>query len=309
MATLVAVFAVGSIGLAASSASACGGGYGKYGGYYKSYYPRYVERVYVKQPVVVSPTFAPAHSLVVVMPGDSWFSICSREYGTPNVWGQVAAFNGIPQNMQLAGGMQLRLPVIHPNGNFSLSSAPPAPAMAPQGIAGGFPQGMPAGMQFPQQGGQFGQPMQQFGQPMQQPGPQSPTAPQMPLAGASNIGAIRPIDSATVNNLLGLPTGQPAAQNAGPAVQQQLPSILIGSIMSINGQQLGENRGVVRLIVNGSPVALEILEWTATEAKVRIPAELPAGLQAQIEILRADGSVVAKDAVQLAAAPKVASTN
>ena len=67
--------------------------------------------------------------------------------------------------------------------------------------------------------------------------------------------------------------------------------------MSINGQQLGENRGTVRLIINGSPVALEIMEWTATEAKVRIPADLPAGLQVQIEILRADGSAVAKDAV------------
>jgi len=66
---------------------------------------------------------------------------------------------------------------------------------------------------------------------------------------------------------------------------------VIGSIMTINGQPLGDGRGTVRLIVNGSPVALEIVEWSATAAKVRIPAELPAGTQAQIEILRADGSV------------------
>ena len=85
-----------------------------------------------------------------------------------------------------------------------------------------------------------------------------------------------------------------------------VPSILIGSVMSINGQQLGDNRGTVRLIVNGSPVTLEIMEWSANGAKVRVPSDLPAGAQAQIEILRADGSVVAKDAVQLAAGQKVA---
>jgi hypothetical protein len=79
--------------------------------------------------------------------------------------------------------------------------------------------------------------------------------------------------------------------------------------MTINGQQLGDNRGTVRLIVNGSPIPLEIVEWSATGAKVRIPDNLPAGIQAQIEILRADGSVVAKDAVQLAAGQKMAAAN
>jgi hypothetical protein len=106
----------------------------------------------------------------------------------------------------------------------------------------------------------------------------------------------------------GPPAGQPGAPNADPS-NGQLPSIQIGSIMAINSPQLGENRGTVRLIVNGSLVPLEILEWSPTGAKVRIPADLPAGLQVQIEILRADGSAVAKDPVQLAAAPKMAAAN
>jgi hypothetical protein len=83
---------------------------------------------------------------------------------------------------------------------------------------------------------------------------------------------------------------------------------VIGSVMAINGQPLGEARGTVQLIVNGSPVGLEILDWNASAAKVRIPADLPIGLQVQIEILRADGSVVTKDAVQLAAGQQVAAT-
>ena len=110
--------------------------------------PEYVQRVYVKEPVVVAPSFAPAHSLVVVMPGDSWFSICAREYGNSGPWSKVADFNGMPRNVQLTSGMQLRLPVINPDGSFSLSSAPAAIAMAPQGFAGGFPQGLPQGAQF-----------------------------------------------------------------------------------------------------------------------------------------------------------------
>ena len=124
-----------------------------------------------------------------------------------------------------------------------------------------------------------------------------------PEAGSKNIGTVTQRIADQLTGMPGLPNGQPAAPNAGPT-DRPLPSILIGSIMTINGQPLGDNRGTVRLIVNGSPVALEIVEWSANAAKVRIPADLPAGIQVQIEILRADGSVVAKDAVQLAAGPE-----
>src|SRR3954465_2225327 len=145
MTTLVAVFSLGSVGLTAASALACHGG-GGYGGYSSHYYPEYVHPVYVQeQPGGVAPTFAPAHSGIVVMPGDSWFSICSREYGNTGIWSRVADFNGIPQNMQLTGGSRFRLPVINPNGSFSLSSAPAAIAMPPQGFAGGGPPGWRAG--------------------------------------------------------------------------------------------------------------------------------------------------------------------
>ena len=92
----------------------------------------------------VAPIFAPAHSLIVVLPGDSWFSICSREYGNSSVWSRIAEFNGMPQNLPLTVGMQLRLPVINPNGALSISSAPAMFAPG-QGFAGGFPQGQPQG--------------------------------------------------------------------------------------------------------------------------------------------------------------------
>src|SRR4051795_10364479 len=101
MTTLVIVLTLGSVGFTATDTLACHGASGGYGGYSSHYSPQYVQRVYVKeQPVIVAPTFAPAHSLIVVVPGDSWFSICSREYGNTSIWSRVADFNGIPQNMQ-----------------------------------------------------------------------------------------------------------------------------------------------------------------------------------------------------------------
>jgi hypothetical protein len=348
---LVAVLTLGSANLATTNALACHGGSG-YGGYSSHYHPEHVRTVYVReQAVTVAPTFAPVHSVVVAVPGDSGFSICAREYGNPGVWSKVADFNGMPQNLQFTSGMQVRLPVINPNGTFSLSSAPPALAAPPQGFAGtpqgfpqgapqGFAQGMPQGGQpgaqggFPQanglapqgqglapqqlpmgppQGASFGQQNPQVGPqgPMGAPasvGPQGPVAPQGREADSNNGPSITQRIADQLTGLPGLPNGEPAAANAG-STDRPLPSILIGSLMTINGQQLGDNRGTVRLIVNGSPVALEIVEWSANGAKVRIPTDLPAGIQAQIEILRADGSVVAKDPVQLAAGQKVAAAN
>ncbi len=345
MTALVAVLTIGSVGLMASNALAChGGGYG--GGYSSHYYPstQYVREVYVQ-----APTFAPAHSLIMVLPGDSWFSICVREYGNSVIWSKVADFNGMPQNLPLTIGMQLRLPVINPNGSLSLSSAPAAFAMAPQGFAGGIPQGLPQGAQFGQQpgssqansltpqsqgfasqqvqmgipqGSQFGPQAggpqaSQLGQQGQQLAPRAPVAPQAPVADSKHIGIAPQFNDANQTNGMtsghpGLPNGQAAAPNAAGNVapsDRPLPSILIGSLMSISGQQLGNERGMVHLNVNSTTRMLEIVEWTASSAKVKVPADLPAGIQAQIEILRADGSVVTKDTVQLVAGQELAAGN
>src|SRR6478752_4623442 len=113
---LVGVLAVGSIGFAATSVLAANGSY-PYGG---RPYPTNAPRAYITQvaPGQGGGSFAPAHPIVAVQPGDSLLSICQREYGNPNIAGKVAEFNRIPQNVQLSPGMQVRLPVINPNGSF-----------------------------------------------------------------------------------------------------------------------------------------------------------------------------------------------
>ena len=113
----------------------------------------------------------------------------------------------------------------------------------------------------------------------------------------------------------GAPNGVANGQPNGPAAPapaangRPLPSIVIGSLMSIGGQQLGNDRGMVHLIVNGQPRMLEVVEWNANGAKVKIPADLPAGIQAELDIIRADGSIVTKDQVQLAAGQNLAAAN
>lgn len=116
--------------------------------------------------------------------------------------------------------------------------------------------------------------------------------------------------SGAPNGQPGIASGQgaPAAPNAAPN-GRPLPSIVIGSLMSIGGQQLGNDRGMVHLNVNGTTRMLEVVEWTASSAKVKIPADLPAGAQAQLEIIRADGSTVTKDQVQLTAGQQLAAGN
>jgi hypothetical protein len=76
--------------------------------------------------------------------------------------------------------------------------------------------------------------------------------------------------------------------------------VAIGSILTLDGQSLGDGRGSVRLVVNGLALPVEVLEWNASVVKVQLPQlDLAGALKAQIEVLRADGSLASKSAVEL----------
>jgi hypothetical protein len=340
---LVAVLTIGSLGLAAGSASACGGGGGyKYGGGYHNYHKKvYVKKVYV-QPIVVEPCYYPQHCFAIVCPGDTWFTLSLREYGRPHLWKKIAIFNGLPLNAGLAAGMQLRLPEIHPNGALLPSSAPaPVALAAPVGLpaAGGIPQAN----FVPQGGSQFGptSPQANFG-PQAGGLPQGANfaAPQgLPTSGAAmsapsmngatNFGGASVAPNGAPN--FGTPNGAPnmfqgngpMMPNASPNMSQpkieaptvetaptanirtvsteaRLPSVAIGSILSLDGQSLGDGRGSVRILVNGLALPVEVLEWNASVVKVQLPQlDLAGALKAEIEVLRADGSLASKSAVEL----------
>jgi len=348
---LVAVLTIGSLGLAAGSASACGGG--GYHGSYKNYHKKvYVKKVYV-QPVVVEPCYYPQHCFAIVCPGDTWFTLSLKEYGKPHLWKKIAIFNGLPLNAGLTPGMQLKLPEIHPGGVLRLSSAPApialaAPAGLPQArtIAGiGAPQanfipqgGSPAG--FPQ-GANFAAPQGlPNGQSMSAPafngaangapsmnapafggaqnGAPNFAAPNMsaPNGAASTLQGNGPIMPNSMPNAAPQNFGQPkieAPAAAAPAIEaapkanirtvsaeERLPSVAIGSILTLDGQSLGDDRGSVRLVVNGLALPIEVLDWNASIVKVQLPQlDLASALKAEIEVRRADGSLASKSAVEL----------
>ncbi len=318
---LVAVLALGSLGLAAGSVSACGGGGGGYkhgGGYggYNNYHNKvYVKKVYVRPVHVhVEPVCHPFHCFAIVNPGDTWFTLSLREYGKPHLWKKIAIFNGLPLSAGLVPGMQLKLPVIYPNGALLPSSAPapiafagPAPGglTAPGGVpAGGFPQGAPIGPQA-----NFSAPQgatriaPTFGAPSQ-------GAPNgaLSLNMSQGNGLIMP--NMTQPKLADATANFPTANIRTVALEtvateKRLPSVAIGSILSLDvmsqaGQSLGTSRGTVRLKVNGLALPIEVLEWNAEVVKIQLPQiELAGAMKAEIEVLRADGSVASKSAVEL----------
>jgi hypothetical protein len=176
--------------------------------------------------------------------------------------------------------------VINADGTLGASTAAPAPAnfgqpglggtLPGQGIA---PQGLPFGSQ-PQLGQQFGQ-------------PGLPQAPQLNMS-APNV----------------MPNQLPAAEAAQPATpaanirvatpEESFPSVAMGSILMLDGQSLGDMAGTVRMRINGLALPVKVLDWSADGAKIQLPQlELATAIEAEIEVIRADGSLASKSAINL----------
>jgi hypothetical protein len=93
-----------------------------------------------------------------------------------------------------------------------------------------------------------------------------------------------------------------ASSVAVAATEPALPSIAVGSTLVLDGQVFGETTGVARLRIGGLSLPIEVLEWTNTSAKIRLPeVDLTSPMKAEIEVLRADGSVASTTAVELKA--------
>jgi hypothetical protein len=70
----------------------------------------------------------------------------------------------------------------------------------------------------------------------------------------------------------------------------------------INGEAFGDKAGAARLRISGIAMPIEVLEWTPTGVKVRLPmVEITRATLAEIEVFRGDGSLAAKAPIQLTA--------
>jgi hypothetical protein len=95
------------------------------------------------------------------------------------------------------------------------------------------------------------------------------------------------------------PQGVPFAAQAAP-VEPTLPQVAIGSTLMLDGESLGTEKGIVRLQINGMTLPVEVIEWTGNAVKVQLPkADLSRAVKAELEVLRADGSLASNSAIEL----------
>jgi hypothetical protein len=93
--------------------------------------------------------------------------------------------------------------------------------------------------------------------------------------------------------------GVPVAKQVVPQ-EPTLPRVAIGSTLMLDGESLGTEKGIVRLQINGMTVPVEVIEWTAGTVKAQLPKmELTRAVKAELEVLRADGSVASNSAIEL----------
>jgi hypothetical protein len=210
-------------------------------GHYRSY-PVYVQSY--------SQAYEPFHCYYIVQPGDVFYTVSMKEYGTGAVASKIARFNQLPVNAQLVAGQRLMLPSVSANGVLSASRAP---------------------MPFVDA--------------------TSPTNYSNPVAKLSQPKTI--VNSNFSNSNL-------AANVTVAPTTPSLPSVAVGSTLVLDGQVFGESQGIARLRVGGLSLPIEVLEWTNSSAKIRLPeVELTGAMKAEIEVLRADGSMASKSAVEL----------
>jgi hypothetical protein len=228
--------------------SGYGGGHG--GGNYikKNYSSHYNQGGGYHEPNY-GQAYEPFHSSYFCQPGDSFYTVSLKEYGTSAVANHIARFNRLQPSAALVPGQRLMLPSVSAIGQLTQSRAP-APF-----VDGGVPNTVTA------------------------PTPvASPTAKLAPTAVPATL-------AAKVTEALSEPA---------------LPKVAVGSTLVLDGQEFGSEQGVARLRVSGLSLPIEVLEWTASSATVRLPkVELAGALKADIEVLRADGSLASKTGIEL----------
>ena len=189
--------------------------------------------------------YEPFHSLYICQPGDVFYTVAMKEYGTGAVASQIARFNQLPLNVQLVAGQRLMLPSVSANGVLSASRAP------------------------------------------------------MPFVDATSGGPFNN-PTAKLTTPKSLPTSNLASNVTVATTEPSLPSVAVGSTLVLDGQVFGEVQGIARLRVGGLSLPIEVLEWTNSSAKIRLPeVELTGAMKAEIEVLRSDGSVASKSAIEL----------
>jgi hypothetical protein len=202
----------------------------------------------VGQTANLGQAFEPFHSTYNTLPGDSFYTVSLKEYGTSANAGKIAQFNGMSEEAALVPGQQLVLPSIAADGTLSQSTAQVAQSFAPANNA------VAAG-----------------------------SLPATPVSFTSAAG-----------------TNDDAARTKVPA----------GSTLLVDGQDFGSKAGSAHLRIGGTFLKVAVAEWTSSSVKVSLPKADRAGTaNADLEIVRADGTIASRTNLEVVSAEEVASNN
>ncbi len=194
----------------------------------------------------VGQAFEPFHSTYNALPGDSFYTVSLKEYGTSKNAGAIAQFNAMPQDAALTPGQTLTLPSIAADGTLAQSDAPLA---------------------------------------------ESTSAP-------ANSTASAPATPASFTTAAG--SDEDVARTSVPA----------GSTLLVDGQQFGSKPGSARLRIGGGLMKLSVIQWTPNAVKVNLPkADQVGSTDADLEIVRADGSIASRTSLEVDSTEQVASNN
>jgi hypothetical protein len=87
------------------------------------------------------------------------------------------------------------------------------------------------------------------------------------------------------------------------------PKVTVGSTLLVDGQSFGDKQGAARLRVGGAALKVEVVEWNGSSVKIRLPQlDLDSSTNADIEVVRADGTLASKTGVELGSGTEVALT-
>jgi hypothetical protein len=257
---LIAALVIGSLGLA-GDASACNGGgrggAGQNGGYGNANYNGNNQACNANggynSNVIGSnygQAYEPFHSTYSVQPGDTFYEVSLKEYGTSAAATYISRFNRLAPNAALVPGQRLSLPSISANGQLKASRARTS-----------------ENLNF------------------------SP--------------------SVTASTAKFSKASIAVAADSTTTTEPERPSVPTGSVIKLDGQSLGDKQGAVRIRISNVAMPVEVLEWSAESTKVRLPKlDMNGSTKAELEVVRADGSVAATNAIELTnAVSGLASTN
>lgn len=124
-------------------------------------------------------------------------------------------------------------------------------------------------------------------------------------APAAESFATSPYATSTANFV---PTATPVVTPV--ASEPERVSIPTGSTLQLDGESLGSDAGVVRLRINNVAMPVEVIEWSAESTKIRLPKlDVTGATKAELEVVRADGTVASTNAISLTTAASSVAAN